>query len=46
MGIGYGGAIGTKHFGPTGSLVGMGIGSVLGNITSKYLTDDIEEQED
>ncbi len=30
-GIGYGGAIGAKYFGPIGSLVGMGIGAIAGN---------------
>ena len=36
-GIGYGGAIGAKHCGPVGSLVGMGIGAVIGNKISKLL---------
>ena len=34
-GIGYGGAIGAKYFGPAGSLVGMGIGAILGNSVAK-----------
>lgn len=29
-GIGYGGAIGAKYFGAAGSLVGMGVGAILG----------------
>ena len=34
-GIGYGGAIGAKYFGPTGSLIGMGIGAIAGNKMSE-----------
>ena len=34
-GIGYGGAIGAKYFGPVGSLVGMGLGAVAGNKVAK-----------
>lgn len=34
-GIGYGGAIGAKHFGPAGSLIGMGLGAIAGNSISK-----------
>lgn len=30
-GIGYGGAIGAKYFGATGSIVGMGLGAILGS---------------
>ena len=30
-GIGYGGAIGAKYFGPAGSLIGMGLGAIAGN---------------
>lgn len=33
--IGYGGAIGAKHFGPAGSLIGMGLGAIAGNSISK-----------
>lgn len=33
-GIGYGGAIGAKHFGAVGSLVGMGAGAVAGAFVS------------
>ena len=36
-GIGYGGAIGAKYFGPVGSLVGMGIGAIAGNNISKLI---------
>ena len=36
-GIGYGGAIGAKHFGPVGSLVGMGIGAIAGNKISDLI---------
>ena len=36
-GIGYGGAIGAKYFGPVGSLVGMGLGAIAGNQVSKLL---------
>ncbi len=36
-GIGYGGAIGAKHFGPVGSLVGMGIGAIAGNKVSDLI---------
>ena len=34
-GIGYGGAIGAKFFGPVGSLVGMGLGAIAGNKVAK-----------
>lgn len=34
-GIGYLGALGMKKFGPTGSLVGMGLGAILGGTVSK-----------
>lgn len=34
-GIAYGGALGFKKFGPTGSLVGMGLGAILGNKLAK-----------
>ncbi len=33
-GIAYGGAIGAKKFGPTGSIVGMGLGAIFGSFTS------------
>lgn len=33
-GIGYGGAIGAKYFGPAGSLIGMGLGAIAGNTIS------------
>ena len=36
-GIGYGGAIGAKYFGPVGSLVGMGIGAIAGNQVAKLI---------
>ena len=36
-GIGYGGAIGAKYFGPVGSLVGMGLGAIAGNNISKLI---------
>lgn len=36
-GIGYGGAIGAKHFGPLGSLIGMGIGAIAGNQVTKLV---------
>ena len=36
-GIGYGGAIGAKLFGPTGSLVGMGLGAIAGNKIAKLM---------
>ena len=36
-GIGYGGAIGAKHFGPVGSLVGMGLGAIAGNKISDLI---------
>lgn len=34
-GIGYLGALGAKKFGSTGSIVGMGLGAILGSITSQ-----------
>ncbi len=36
-GIGYGGAIGAKYFGPVGSLVGMGLGAIAGNTISDII---------
>ena len=36
-GIGYGGAIGAKYFGPVGSLVGMGLGAIAGNNISELV---------
>ena len=36
-GIGYGGAIGAKYFGPVGSLVGMGLGAIAGNKISDLI---------
>ena len=33
----YGGAFGAKYFGATGSLIGMGIGTILGKLTAKEL---------
>ena len=36
-GIGYGGAIGAKYFGPLGSLIGMGIGAIAGNQVAKFV---------
>ena len=36
-GIGYGGAIGAKHFGPVGSLVGMGLGAIAGNKINDFI---------
>ena len=36
-GIAYGGAIGAKKFGATGSLIGMGIGATLGAFASNKL---------
>ena len=36
-GIGYGGAIGAKYFGPVGSLVGMGLGAIAGYNISKLI---------
>lgn len=36
-GIGYGGAIGAKYFGPLGSLIGMGIGAIAGNQVAKLI---------
>ena len=40
-GIAYGGAIGAKKFGSTGSLVGMGLGAIVGSFTSKKIQDVI-----
>lgn len=34
-GIGYCGAIGSKHGGATGSLIGMGVGAILGSKLSE-----------
>ena len=36
-GIGYGGALGAKYFGPVGSLVGMGVGAIAGNKISDLI---------
>ena len=36
-GIGYGGAIGAKYFGPAGSLIGMGLGAIAGNKVNELL---------
>ncbi len=36
-GIGYGGAIGAKRFGPVGSLVGMGLGAIAANKISQIM---------
>ena len=36
-GIGYGGAIGAKCFGPAGSLIGMGLGAIAGNKVNELL---------
>jgi hypothetical protein len=33
--IAYGGAIGAKKFGPSGSLIGMGVGAIIGSAFSK-----------
>lgn len=40
-GIGYGGAIGAKHFGAVGSLFGMGAGAVIGATASNSIQDMI-----
>lgn len=40
-GIGYGGAIGAKHFGAVGSLVGMGTGAVAGAFVSSEIQEMI-----
>lgn len=40
-GVGYGGAIGAKKFGAIGSLVGMGVGAVIGATASSKLQDVI-----
>lgn len=40
-GIAYGGAIGAKRFGHVGSLVGMGIGSIIGSFASKKLQESV-----
>lgn len=40
-GIGYGGALGFKKFGATGSLIGMGFGAVLGSYISKKAQNSI-----
>lgn len=37
VGMGYGGAFGAKHFGAAGSVIGMGIGTILGKLTAKEL---------
>ena len=36
-GIGYGGALGAKYFGPLGSLIGMGAGAIAGNKVSDLI---------
>ena len=36
-GIAYGGAIGAKKFGATGSLIGMGVGATLGAFASNKI---------
>ena len=36
-GMGFGGAFGAKHFGAAGSLLGMGIGTILGKLTANEL---------
>jgi hypothetical protein len=40
-GIGYGGALGAKKFGAMGSLVGMGVGAVIGATASNKIQDII-----
>lgn len=40
-GIAYGGAIGSKYLGPTGSLIGMGVGAIFGSLTSKKVQEVI-----
>jgi hypothetical protein len=40
-GIGYGGAFGAKKFGAVGSLVGMGVGAVIGATASNKIQDVI-----
>lgn len=40
-GVGYGGAIGAKKFGAAGSLIGMGVGAVLGATASNKIQDVI-----
>ena len=40
-GVGYGGAIGAKKFGSVGSLVGMGVGAVIGATASSKIQDVI-----
>lgn len=37
IGMGFGGAFGAKHFGAAGSLLGMGIGTILGKLTANEL---------
>ena len=36
-GVGYLGAIGYKHLGTFGSLIGMGIGTAIGTTTPKFI---------
>ncbi len=36
-GMGFGGAFGAKHFGAAGSLLGMGLGTILGKLTANEL---------
>jgi len=38
-GVGYGGALGAKKFGAVGSLVGMGVGAVIGATASNKIQD-------
>ena len=40
-GIAYGGAIGAKHLGPIGSLIGMGAGAILGSTASNKIQEVI-----
>lgn len=41
-GIGYAGAVGSKYFGPLGSLIGMGVGAVVGSTASKKMQEIID----
>lgn len=41
-GIGYGGAIGAKYFGATGSLIGMGLGAIMGTKISTKVQNTID----
>ncbi|MDD3419123.1 MAG: hypothetical protein PHE78_00825 [Candidatus Gastranaerophilales bacterium] len=40
-GIAYGGAMGAKHLGPIGSLIGMGAGAILGSTASNKIQEII-----